>query len=139
MKTEYCTFCRIVAEDPWNQVIYADSQTVAFLDIAPAARGHTLVIPRRHCADIFEISEEDLSSVTRTVRHVAHQLEDGLRPDGLSLVQSNRAAAWQDVFHLHFHLIPRYNDDELVPPWGQVPQQLDEVRKLAAELRTPRR
>lgn len=112
-----CTFCRVAAEDPWDQIFYSDDEAVAFLDIAPATRGHTLVVPRRHSSDIFSIDEAGFRAAARTVHRVAHLLEDRLSPDGLSIFQSNRAAGWQDVFHLHVHLVPRWDNDPLVRPW----------------------
>lgn len=131
-----CTFCAI-ARGAWSeQVIYQDESTVAFLDIAPATRGHTLVIPRVHAADIFSITEPDAAAVMRTVRRTAIHLDRQLQPDGMSIFQSNRAAGWQDVFHLHVHLVPRYVGDDLTPPWGPTREQPGEIRKLAKELRS---
>lgn len=118
MVEDECLFCRIAREDPQGQVFYADDDAVAFLDVAPAARGHTLVVPRRHADDVLAIDEDGFAALSRSVHRVARRLEDRLRPDGLTLVQSNRAAGWQDVFHLHVHLVPRWAGDALVRPWG---------------------
>lgn len=130
-----CTFCRIAADDPWDQVFYADDDCVAFLDITPATRGHTLVMPRRHTADVFSIPERDFVAVGRAVHRVAQILEDRLHPDGLSIFQSNGAAGWQDVFHLHVHLVPRYQDDPLIRPWTSTSEDAGAVHRLTAMLR----
>jgi len=135
MNDSQCTFCRIAADDPWNQVFYTDDQSVAFLDLAPATRGHTLVIPREHSADIFSIPEAGFAALGHAVHRVAQRLEDRLHPDGLSVFQSNRAAGWQDVFHLHVHLVPRYAGDSLTPPWTETAEQPHEIHRLAVFLR----
>jgi histidine triad (HIT) family protein len=74
-------------------------------------------VPRRHAADIWSLSEEEAATVMRAVHRVARQLCDTLRPEGLNVTQSNGATAWQEVFHYHVHLVPRYGNDGLVPPW----------------------
>lgn len=130
-----CTFCRIASDDPWDQVFYTDEHSVAFLDIAPATQGHTLVIPRRHSADVFSVQEAEFAALAQAIHRVARRLEDRLHPDGLSIFQSNRPAGWQDVFHLHVHLVPRYAGDGLTPPWTETSEQADEISRLAASLR----
>lgn len=97
--------------------MYEDDVAVAFLDIGPATPGHSLVVPRWHAPDIWSLSEDEAASVTRAVHRVASKLRDRLRPRGMNVTQSNGAAAWQDVFHYHVHLIPRYGDDGFRPPW----------------------
>lgn len=98
MNESQCTFCRIASVDPWDQVFYTDDHSVAFLDLAPAACGHALVIPRVHSADIFSIGEAQFAALAHAVHRVAQRLEDRLHPDGLSIFQSNREAAWQACF-----------------------------------------
>jgi histidine triad (HIT) family protein len=112
-----CIFCRIVAGDAAAFVVAEDERTVAFLDAGQATEGHTIVVPRVHVADIWSISDADACAVMSTVRRVAHLLDDRLGPDGLSVVQSNRPAGWQEVFHYHVHVVPRWAGDGLVPPW----------------------
>ncbi|HEY9264493.1 MAG TPA: HIT domain-containing protein [Microlunatus sp.] len=135
MNQSRCTFCRIASDDPWDQVFYSDDHSVAFLDVAPATRGHTLVIPRRHSADVFSVGEAEFAALGQAVHRVARRLEDRLHPDGLSLFQSNRAGGWQDVFHLHMHLVPRYTGDGLTPPWTETAERAEEISRLAAILR----
>lgn len=127
-----CIFCSIVAGAAPAWRVYEDGETVAFLDIRPATVGHALVVPRRHAADIWSISEDDAAAVARSVHRVAALLRERLRPRGLSVTQSNGAAAWQDVFHYHVHLVPRYGDDDLRPPWRPTrptPEALAEVHR----------
>ena len=130
-----CLFCNIAARDPWDQVFYADRDVVAFLDIAPATKGHTLVVPRAHAANIFDIDENQLGVAMRGVWRVAQLLEQRLQPEGLTLVQSNGAAGWQDIFHLHFHLVPRYEGDGLVRPWTPGDASAETMRTLTDALR----
>lgn len=86
------------------------------MDIHPITRGHTLVIPRRHCADLFELTAGAGNEVMRTTVKVANALREELEPDGLNLLQSNGHAAGQTVFHFHFHLVPRWRNDGLFLP-----------------------
>lgn len=113
-----CIFCAIAAGDAVAWRVYEDAACVGFLDIGAATRGHTLLVPRVHVADIFEMEEETAAALARASHRVAALLKVRLAPAGLNLVQSNGRAAWQDVFHAHVHLVPRYEEDGLVPPWG---------------------
>jgi histidine triad (HIT) family protein len=90
---------------------------VAFLDRGQATEGHTLVVPRAHVCDIWAVSESDLIAVMLMAKQVAHLVDERLHPDGLNLTQSNRPAGWQDVFHFHVHVVPRWAGDGLTPPW----------------------
>jgi histidine triad (HIT) family protein len=112
-----CTFCKIIEQQLPSYRVYEDDNTVAFLDKAPVTRGHTLVVPRRHAENIWALSEEDACAVMQSVHRVAHVLRERLSPLGLNVTQANGSAAWQDVFHYHVHLIPRYGDDGFTPPW----------------------
>ena len=112
-----CIFCRIVAGHALAYVVAESELAVAFLDRGPAAVGHTLVVPRAHAPDIWEISEPDLAAVMLMAKQVAHLLDARLSPDGLNLTQANRAAGWQEVFHFHVHIIPRWSGDGMTPFW----------------------
>jgi histidine triad (HIT) family protein len=130
-----CLFCGIVAGDVPAQIVDSDEHTVAFMDINPATRGHALVVPRNHAADLFEISDEDLERTTVSARRLARRMKDVLSPDGFNVLNSCGAAAWQTVFHFHLHVVPRYEDDPLELPW--VPQEgdPDEIASLAERIR----
>jgi histidine triad (HIT) family protein len=111
-----CIFCAIALKRAPASVVYQDEATVAFLDIHPIARGHTLVIPREHCPTLFELSAIAGDVVMRTVVRVASALREELAPDGLNLLQSNGRVAGQTIFHFHFHLVPRWRNDGLFLP-----------------------
>jgi len=112
-----CIFCSIVEEAAPSWRVYEDEVAVAFLDIGQATPGHTLVVSRRHAPDIWSVTEDEAAAVMRSVHRVATQLRDTLHPQGMNVTQSNGAAAWQEVFHYHVHLVPRYSNDGLTPPW----------------------
>jgi histidine triad (HIT) family protein len=112
-----CVFCQIVAHDAPAYIVAEDDRTVAFLDRGQATEGHTLVVPRSHAVDLWDVSVEDAAAVMVMAKRVALRLEQQLAPDGLNLMQSNRPAGWQDVFHFHLHVVPRWEGDRLVPPW----------------------
>jgi histidine triad (HIT) family protein len=127
-----CLFCRIVSGDIPSRQIYADDRAVAFLDIGPWHRGHSLVIPRRHVADLLA-GESALAEIAPALDAVSRLLVDRLGADGLNLLSSARAVAGQEVFHLHVHLIPRYAEapglDHLVAPHPVSDDELDAVHE----------
>jgi len=108
-----CIFCDIINNRKPAIRIYEDERTIAFLDIAPLNHGHTLVIPRNHVAEIYNISEEDIAAVAQTVQKVAASLKKILKCDGMNIFNTNEKAAWQEVDHLHFHVIPRWFKDDI--------------------------
>ncbi len=125
-----CLFCRIVRGEIPARVVREDERTVAFLDIAPATRGHLLVIPRAHAVDLTEIAPVDLTACVLAAQDLGRRVLDRLGADGVNLIQSNRAAAWQSVFHFHLHVIPRYVGDGLQPPWRDIGLADDEAVEL---------
>jgi histidine triad (HIT) family protein len=128
-------FCAIAAGAEAAQVVMESDRAIAFLDINPAGEGHTLVIPRRHVTDIWELDGEGADDVWRLTIRVAHRLREVLQPDGLTLVQANGAAGWQHLFHFHTHLVPRWRDDRLTRPWSMVPGDPRHLEDLGARLR----
>lgn len=112
-----CIFCKIVAGELPARIVDEDERTIAFLDIAPATRGHALVIPRAHSRDIFEAEPEDVRAVAAASQRLAGRIRERLGAEGVNLLNSSGQAAWQTVFHLHMHVIPRYRDDPLRLPW----------------------
>ena len=113
---EDCIFCKIVAGELPAEKVDEDDRTLAFMDIAPATRGHTLVIPREHATDLLEIAQEDLAAVAHAAQDVARRQKDRLGADGVNLLNSCGRPAWQTVFHFHMHVIPRYEGDPLQLP-----------------------
>lgn len=130
-----CLFCGIVAGDVPAQIVDSDELTVAFMDINPATRGHALVVPRAHSADLMEIEDDDLTATTLAARRLAKRMEEALEPDGFNVLNACRPAAWQTVFHFHIHVIPRYEDDPLKLPWIPRGADADRIAALAEEIR----
>jgi histidine triad (HIT) family protein len=130
-----CIFCAIAERSAPAEVVQADSDTIAFLDINPATRGHTLVIPRTHSDNLFEISDDDLHRVSSMAKSIAARMPGALGADGVNLLNSCGTAAWQTVHHFHMHVIPRYDNDPLKLPWVPGPPEADELAQIAEDLR----
>ena len=132
---DHCIFCAIAAGRAPAIVVHEDEHTMAFMDINPATSGHVLVIPRTHACDLLDVSGEDLEHVMRTVQFVARAVDRALQPDGLNLIQANRIAAFQSVYHFHVHVIPRWFGDGIAPPWRHAPGDAQVLRELGARIK----
>jgi histidine triad (HIT) family protein len=130
-----CIFCKIVAGDLPATIVDEDERTIAFMDIAPATRGHALVIPRAHAPDLLSVEGEDLQAVAVASQRLAARAKERLRADGVNLLNACGAAAWQSVFHFHVHVVPRYEDDPLRLPWVPQPGDPAVIAAAAQELR----
>jgi histidine triad (HIT) family protein len=130
-----CIFCKIVAGDVPATIVDSDERTVAFMDISPATRGHALVIPREHSTDLLSIPAEDLKACALMAQRIARRAKDVFQADGINLLNSCGAVAWQTVFHFHIHVIPRYADDPLELPWVPGPGEMDAIAAAGEELR----
>lgn len=135
MRDPDCLFCKIVARELPGQIIDEDELTVSFMDINPATRGHALVVPRNHSTNILEADDKDLAATALAAQRLARRITERLGADGVNLLNSSGRAAWQTVFHLHLHVIPRYADDPLRLPWVPAPGDPDEIAAAAAQLR----
>jgi histidine triad (HIT) family protein len=129
-----CVFCKIIAGDLPATIVEEDERTIAFMDIAPATRGHALVIPRVHSADLLSVDSEDLQAVALASQRLALRAKHRLKADGVNLINSCGAIAWQTVFHFHVHVIPRYHGDSLLLPWVPAPGDSQEIAVAAQEL-----
>ena len=129
-----CLFCKIVAGELPATIVAEDERTIAFMDINPATRGHALVIPRAHARDLYDVDPEDLAAVAVAAQQLATRVRDNLGADGVNLLNSSGAAAWQTVFHFHVHVIPRYEGDPLRLPWVPASGDMDEIKAAAAQL-----
>lgn len=116
---ENCIFCKIVEGVIPSTKIYENDHVLAFADISPATKGHTLLIPKRHCVDLFEMDSELAAQVFSVVPKVAQLLKDTHNCQGLNLINNNGSLAGQCVFHYHLHLIPRYENDEFAEKFWQ--------------------
>ena len=134
MRDPNCIFCKIIAGELPARIVDEDERTVAFLDIAPATRGHALVVTRTHVADLLDADRVDLEAVITASQRLAGRIKQRLGADGVNLVNSCGAAAWQTVFHLHMHVIPRYQDDPLKLPWVPQPGDPEQIQSAAQEL-----
>jgi histidine triad (HIT) family protein len=112
-----CVFCEIAAGRLPAAKVYEDDAVVAFFTLDPVAEYHTLVIPKRHARDIFDVEDVDLKAVASAIRHIARSYREKLGIGALQVISSNGAAAQQDAFHLHFHIVPRTKDDNQDIHW----------------------
>jgi histidine triad (HIT) family protein len=129
---EFCRFCRIVIKSAPACYVYEDAKTMAFLSITPINEGHTLVVPKIHCENIFEILDEEASHLVKTVKKVALAVKNGVKAEGIKIVQNNGSAAGQVVFHLHVHVIPEYmgRKTELLRGTRQIKELEEVARKI---------
>ena len=128
-----CIFCKIANGEIPSNTIYEDDDFRVILDLGPATKGHALVLPKKHYADLFEIPDDVLAGAVQTGKIVASMLKDKLGCDGVNLVQNNGAAAGQTVMHFHLHIIPRYKDDGqhiLWKPTSPSPEELVEIKNI---------
>ncbi|MCU0279681.1 MAG: HIT family protein [Candidatus Nanopelagicales bacterium] len=131
-----CIFCAIVAGDLPSQQIAETETVLAFMDINPATRGHALVIPKAHAADLVEIDPTDLAHCSAMAQQIATRSLERLGADGVNLVNACGVAAWQTVFHFHIHVVPRYaGRDGLELPWIPTPGDPQEIAEAAEALR----
>ena len=129
-----CSFCRIVNGSLHSYVVREDEHAVAFLDRAPAAPGHTLVVPRVHARTLLDIDPSAAGELMKRAIAVSHLLQRALRSDGLTMLQTVEPAGWQSVFHVHLHLIPRWNSDGLVLPWETTRADDDALAKMQLKI-----
>ena len=121
--TKACVFCRIVLGDVHQEIVYEDGRVVAFLCEPPATWGHVLVVPRAHRRDIWDIEPDEAVAAMSAALRIAGVVREELGAVGVNLRQNSGAKAGQDVFHFHLHVVPRYEDDSVLPGcvWGQPP------------------
>jgi len=110
-----CIFCKIINREIPSDIIYEDDQVMAFMDIRPVSRGHALVVPKVHSEDFLSTDDAALEYITPKVKQIANAVMIAMNADGINITTNHGAAAGQVVFHLHFHLIPRYKNDGLKP------------------------
>jgi histidine triad (HIT) family protein len=112
MKSEPdCIFCNIIEKKAQAEIVYEDSQVIAFLDIRPLTYGHTLVVPKIHCKNILTVPEEYFHQLFKVVQNISKGLVKSFNLDGFNVISNNGIVAGQSVFHFHFHVIPRFHND----------------------------
>ncbi|WP_022766848.1 HIT family protein [Butyrivibrio sp. XPD2006] len=127
---ENCIFCKIAAGEIPSNTIYEDDSFRVILDLGPATKGHALVLPKNHYADLFEIPEDVLADAAKVAKKVAGTMKDKLSCDGLNLVQNNGETAGQTVMHFHLHIIPRYKDDGQHILWKPTSPSAEELAAI---------
>lgn len=136
MKDCNCIFCKIANGEIPSTTLYEDKDFRVILDLGPATRGHALLLPKEHCANLFELDDALASKALVTAKMVAAKMKNALHADGFNLVQNNGEAAGQTVFHFHMHLIPRYENDQagiLWEPGETTPEDMAEVKRLVED------
>lgn len=112
MAAQDCIFCKIIDGEIPSSKVYEDEYVYAFLDISQVTKGHTLVIPKNHEKDIFELQEETASHLFKAVPQIAKALNKTFSPIGMNVLNNNKEFAGQSVFHYHLHLLPRYGEED---------------------------
>ena len=136
---EDCVFCKIIDGQIPSAVIYEDEDFRVILDISPAARGHALILPKEHYANLYELPEDLAAKAMVLAKKLAAHMTEKLGCDGFNLVQNNGEVAGQTVFHFHLHLIPRYKDGDNrdLLTWKQLSYGEGEAQELARLLQYP--
>ncbi|MCD8096877.1 MAG: HIT family protein [Lachnospiraceae bacterium] len=133
MKDCNCIFCKIANGEIPSTTLYEDEDFRVILDMGPATRGHALLLPKEHYANLFELDDAVAGKALVTAKKVAARMKEALGADGFNLVQNNGEAAGQTVMHFHIHLIPRYENDQagiLWTPGSTTPEEMKEIRRL---------
>lgn len=136
MKKEDCIFCKIANGEIPAKTLYEDESFRVILDLGPATKGHALILPKEHYANLYELPEETAAGVMKLAKKMAGSMTDKLKADGFNLVQNNGETAGQTVMHFHLHLIPRYENDGqhiLWNPGTATQEELEEIRKQITE------
>ncbi|MDL2216625.1 HIT family protein [Desulfovibrio sp. OttesenSCG-928-M14] len=129
-----CLFCKIIAGELPCARVYEDNAILAFLDINPISRGHTLVVPKGHYPTLLDFPDSEGEALVRAMRLVAAALHETLQSDGFNCLQNNFGPAGQMIFHAHWHLIPRYEGDGLTHWPGGKYKDNDDMRQLALDI-----
>ena len=130
-----CIFCKIIRNEIPSAKIYEDEHSLAFLDANPNNHGHTLVIPKTHAKNILDISEDSLSLMMPAVKKVSKAVFEGMDAAGLNITMNNEGPAGQVIFHLHIHIIPRFEDDGLRIWTRKTPYKNGEMEQVAEKIK----
>jgi histidine triad (HIT) family protein len=129
-----CLFCKIINGEIPSSKVYEDKDAIAFLDIFPFTKGHTVVIPVKHYETFFDFPDDQMGNYFSVIKKLAAQIKNNLNADGINIVQNNFRAAGQIVFHMHYHILPRWTDDNrpfLKQPKDQAtPDYLSETQRI---------
>lgn len=135
MIKEDCIFCKIANGEIPSATIYEDNDFRVILDIAPAAKGHALILPKQHYDNLWELGEEETARVMALAAKVSKAQKKALGCDGINVLQNNGTAAGQSVFHFHMHLIPRYENDGVFIPWNTQSYEEGEAQSVCDSIK----
>ena len=135
MRDENCIFCKIITGEIPSNTIYEDDEFKVVLDVSPASKGHALILPKNHYADLYEIDENVAADAMKLAKKLAIHMTDVLKCDGFNLVQNNHEVAGQTVFHFHVHVIPRYEGGPDMVNWVPGKPEQEELAQTAENLK----
>lgn len=135
MKDSNCIFCKLANGEFATNSIYEDDKFNVILDNGPATKGHCLILPKDHYANLFELPEDTAADAMKLAKKLSKEIMEKLSADGLNLVQNNGEAAGQTVNHFHLHIIPRYKDDGQHILWNPTSPEADELKALCEKLK----
>lgn len=133
-----CIFCKIIDGTIPSTKVYEDENVYAFMDVSPLTKGHTLLIPKQHVQDLFEMPEEVASKLYSVAPKIANAIKDAFHPQGMNTINNNGAFAGQSVFHYHLHFIPRYDEtDGLKVKWETKQNEFtsDVLQTIASQIK----
>lgn len=134
MKDDNCIFCKIANGEIPSKTIYEDEKFRVILDLGPATKGHALILPKEHYANLYELPEEMAGNVMKLAKKMATQITEKLGCEGFNLVQNNGDLAGQTVYHFHLHLIPRYRADGQTIGWKPQEVSQEELEDVRAQI-----
>ncbi|MDO5520562.1 MAG: HIT family protein [bacterium] len=129
-----CIFCKIAAGEIPSSTVYEDQDFRVIMDINPASKGHAIILPKEHAANVFELSDETASKIFVVAKKVATAMKEELNCEGINILQNNGELAGQTVFHVHMHLIPRYKDDTVTIGWAHKEAYNDDFAAIAKSI-----
>lgn len=132
---ENCIFCKIANGEIPSATLYEDEEFRVILDLGPASKGHALILPKVHAANVYELSDETAGRAMILAKHMAKKITDALNCDGFNIVQNNGEVAGQTVFHYHMHLIPRYIGDQVGLTWTPGSLSDEDKEEILAKIR----
>ena len=136
MREENCIFCKIANGEIPANTLFEDDMFKVILDLAPASKGHALIIPKEHSKNLYDLSEEVATKALLIAKKVGKVMVNEFECDGLNVLQNNGEAAGQTVFHFHIHLIPRYKEERKILTWFQGTPGENELEELSAKIRS---
>lgn len=131
---EDCIFCKLANGIFETNTVYEDEDFRAIMDISPAAKGHVIVLAKRHAANIFELPDEYVQRGFLVAKKIAQAVKKTVNCDGINTLQNNGEAAGQTIFHFHIHVIPRYDEDNVTIKWENKSFENEELKAVAKEI-----